>query len=126
MPTLLSKKRMCKMGVYIKDMEMPENCRECEFIETFLYFTQCCRLNKRISYRDAEKGRLSDCPLVEVTNPHGRLIDADELYGAIVDKGQRNERGKYRIGDFWELTGREIREVVDEQPTIIEAEVSIL
>ena len=47
-----------------------------------------------------------------------RQIDADMLKLAIVEKGQANERGKYIVGDIWELTGAEIREVIDSQPTI--------
>lgn len=47
-----------------------------------------------------------------------RLIDADELKLAIIEKGQANERGKYCVGDVWELTGNEIRDVIDAQPTI--------
>ena len=47
-----------------------------------------------------------------------RLIDADTLHIDIIEKGQANERGKYIVGDIWELTGAEIREVIDSQPTI--------
>ena len=47
-----------------------------------------------------------------------RQIDADMLKLAIVEKGQANERGKYIVGDIWELTGAEIREVINSQPTI--------
>ena len=47
-----------------------------------------------------------------------RLIDADALQLAIVEEGQANKRKKYIIGDFWELTGAEIREVINSQPTI--------
>jgi hypothetical protein len=47
-----------------------------------------------------------------------RLIDADALHIAIIEKGQANERGKYIVGDIWELTGAEIGEVIDFQPTI--------
>ena len=47
-----------------------------------------------------------------------RLIDADTLHIAIIEKGQANERGKYIVGDIWELTGAEIREVINSQPTI--------
>ena len=47
-----------------------------------------------------------------------RLIDADALQLAIVEEGQANKRKKYNIGDFWELTGAEIREVINSQPTI--------
>ena len=47
-----------------------------------------------------------------------RLIDADELQLAIVEEGQANKRKKYVIGDIWELTGAEIREVINSMPTI--------
>ena len=44
-----------------------------------------------------------------------RLIDADELYLAIVEKGQASKR--YKIGERWELNGAEILEVINAQPT---------
>ena len=47
-----------------------------------------------------------------------RTIDADALQLAIVEEGQANKRKKYIIGDIWELTGAEIREVINSQPTI--------
>ena len=47
-----------------------------------------------------------------------RAIDADALQLAIVEEGQANKRKKYSIGDIWELTGAEIREVINSQPTI--------
>lgn len=47
-----------------------------------------------------------------------RAIDADALQIAIVEEGQANKRKKYNIGDIWELTGAEIREVINSQPTI--------
>ena len=112
------------MGVYIKDVKMPKNCAECKMwgICDLLDFDDYESICDAVV--DGDLVRDKNCPLVEVQTPHGRLIDADELYGAIVDKGQKNERGKYRIGDFWELNGCEIREVIDGQPTIIGAEGS--
>ena len=47
-----------------------------------------------------------------------RAIDADALQLAIVEEGQANKRKKYIIGDIWELTVAEIREVINSQPTI--------
>ena len=47
-----------------------------------------------------------------------RAIDADALQLAIAEEGQANKRKKYIIGDIWELTGAEIREVINSQPTI--------
>ena len=52
------------MGVYIRCMEMPKNCRKCPLLYV-------C---------DGSK----DCPLVEVP-PHGRLIDADEYKQVMKD-----------------------------------------
>lgn len=55
------------MSVLIKGMEMPKNCGLC-----FLRVGKCSR-------RIYMKNRPSDCPLIEVPEPHGRLIDADAL-----------------------------------------------
>lgn len=120
------------MGVYIKDVEMPKNCAECRFCvngfaDNAPMYECACQSYDNVSVLIDDHGQPFDfrpewCPLIEVPIPHGRLMDADELYGAIVDKGQRNERGKYRIGEYWELTGREIREVINGQSSIIEAE----
>ena len=52
------------MGVYIKGMEMPERCGQC-----FLRVGNC----KQRTYMER---RPKDCPLVEIKEPHGRLIDA--------------------------------------------------
>ena len=83
------------MGVYIKGMEMPNRCEECPFyrIESSKYilpaitcskisdfsegFTVWCGLTGR---QDIFYGAIPDfCPLTEVSEPHGRLIDADKL-----------------------------------------------
>jgi len=55
------------MSVLIEGMEMPKNCAGC-----FLRVGQC---SKRIYMEN----RPSDCPLNEVPEPHGRLVDADAL-----------------------------------------------
>ena len=47
-----------------------------------------------------------------------RPIDACKLRDAIIEAGQANRRGKYNLGDYWELTFAEIQEVIDNQPTI--------
>ena len=55
------------MSILINGMEMPKNCAGC-----FLRVGQC---SKRIYMEN----RPSDCPLNEVPEPHGRLIDEDVL-----------------------------------------------
>jgi len=58
------------MGVYIKGMEMPENCTFCE-----MWYNIDCHPYQGIS---PPKSRPDHCPLVEVPK-HGRLIDADKM-----------------------------------------------
>ena len=60
------------MGVYIKGMEMPKNCDECNFS------LDCPHDQHQDGYKMID-GRPNSCPMVEVLIPHGRLIDADEL-----------------------------------------------
>jgi len=60
--------------IAIKDREMPKNCAGC-----FLRVGQC---SKRIYMEN----RPSDCPLIEVPEPHGRLIDADALHKLFEDQ----------------------------------------
>ena len=52
------------MGVYIKGINYAE-CNKCPL--NLMAISETCSLNKK------------KCPLVEVAEPHGRLIDADRL-----------------------------------------------
>lgn len=84
------------MGVYIKGVEKPRSCGECfigrrfmcEHVETF-----------------------EDCPLVEVKEPHGRLIDADALVNTVMFHTNIPADTKDFIEDLIEIA-----------PTVIEAE----
>ena len=65
------------MSVLIRGMRMPENCIECEIKaydananEEYCPFTDIECLNI---------GRQENCPLTEIPEKHGRLIDADEM-----------------------------------------------
>ena len=57
------------MGVYIKGMEMPQNCRACMFSRTDIRNVDWCVMT--------EKDLPCECPLVPVP-PHGRLIAEDD------------------------------------------------
>lgn len=68
------------MGVYIEGMEMPDSCNHC-----FVTPGCCPAVRKRIkSDKPGYKWipanyRHEDCPLIEVPEPHGRLINEDAL-----------------------------------------------
>jgi len=103
------------MSVLVKGMEMPENCRDCEFWCMYRnsHRMYCKSINRQLEADEENeigKKRLSDCPLIEVPVPHGRLIDADALLEDV-----RKNSVSYSADDF-------AHEWVDVQPTVIEAE----
>ena len=105
------------MSVLVKGMEMPENCRDCEFWCMYRnsHRMYCKSINRQLEADEENeigKKRLSDCPLIEVPAPHGRLIDADALLEDV-----RKNSVSYSADDF-------AHEWVDVQPTVIEAEVT--
>lgn len=65
------------MAVLIKGMKLPDKCGHCRFATAF----DCGVDGQFIKTHNA---RRKDCPLVEVPEPHGRLIDADALIDKIL------------------------------------------
>ena len=62
------------MGIYIKGARMPNCCLEC-----MLYNGHGCKATMQMFHPIANVGvRVDSCPLVEVAEPHGRLILIDE------------------------------------------------
>ncbi len=96
------------MGIYVKDMDMPERCKKCDFLSLTRFCPVCQRLKKRTDSK-AQNVR-PDCPLTEVTTPHGRLIDADKLLESF--REALNE-DRHFVNYF---------ALVDEAPTVVEAE----
>lgn len=71
------------MGIYIKGMEMPKSC-PCELtgVGYDLYCSFVYGIPKRVReyYECCENGTRPDwCPLIEVSEPHGRLIDEKHI-----------------------------------------------
>ena len=95
------------MGIYIKGMEMPDNCVECP-LETDYGTCGYYSLFVEAGHDSEVWKRRDDCPLVEVP-PHGRLIDADALTTVTE-----------MVNGEWK-TYVEVFEVAD-APTIIESE----
>ena len=63
------------MGIYIKGMEMPKNCDSCPMrVHEGLDFCSVVAFSVE-DYLD----RPPFCPLTEVAEPHGRLIDASSI-----------------------------------------------
>ena len=62
----------CRMSVLIKGMKMPEDCFSCPLKEEGF-----CNITN--AYAAQIYKRNSDCPLVELPEHHGRLIDEQEI-----------------------------------------------
>jgi hypothetical protein len=86
----------CQMSIVIKGMQIPGNCTKCHLM---------CALRH---FNILTDNRPDDCPLVEIPQHHGRLIDADAL------KTWFGEKDLYSY-DY--IVG-----IINDEPTIIEAE----
>ena len=73
------------MSVLVKGIEMPKNCYDCSFIQASVagYFYCVAGDGIEENLKKLYEHRMSDCPLVEVKEPHGRLGDLDALYEEI-------------------------------------------
>ena len=104
------------MSVLIKGKALPKDCESCDLCDYY----GCCYALCGDSLWDAlpdgaeyfpDGWKYAGCPLVEVPEPHGRLIDADALQCKVDDTGL----GYYEVLGVTEDT-------IDDAPTVIEAE----
>lgn len=102
------------MSVLIKGMEMPETCDDCQFHRYHSHHEYVCvatPLFYPMNLANSKSIRKDWCPLVELPEKHGRLIDADELKTAFP-----------RCDNNMDIKIASVRATVNHMPTIIEAE----
>ena len=77
------------MSILIKDMKMPENCIKCPMQFGGMCYVMPAEVDEsRVAPTVEEalkQGKPDWCPLVEVPEPHGDLIDRDALRIAELD-----------------------------------------
>lgn len=96
------------MSIYIRNMEMPENCHECPLVDT-LVDCPCREMPDDVFWKPNSLVATSvhkDCPLIPV-QPHGDLIDRDEL--------SKIAEEDYSEAGWW------FESKIEEAPTIIPA-----
>ena len=96
------------MSIYIKGMEMPTNCTDCRYRPLV-----GCNPYQDDGLSPSEH-RHRTCPLTEVKEPHGRLIDADALVGGA--EQYELEGGTFCIDSVEDLYAW----LYDDAPTVIE------
>lgn len=108
------------MSILIKGMEIPRNCEDCMLRDELAngfgdIISEWCPLIGKDVDEYGWKGkqeRHPDCPLVEVPEPHGRLIEAPEIEWEAAGGGK-----EISLGALIALAHK-----VDNAPTVIEAE----
>ena len=108
------------MSVLVRGMEMPKNCNECRFA-----YRGACIANIG---REVKVDQI--CPLVEIPDQHGRLIDAD-AFSEEMRKRHKAASDWYDSVEDNEMLARaestmmaftECRLTLDAMQTVIEAE----
>ena len=122
------------MSVLVKGMEMPKDCRECRLMEyhSNLGETWCAPTVGllAVNYKPIPfDGRPDWCPLVELPEKHGRLIDAEALIDtleqaiAIMETMLKQLDLEADDGCLMEIKAyRDIRDGIKEIDAVIEAE----
>ena len=69
------------MSILLSDMTIPKSCNDCRFSDLFGSDFWCFVCSKRIKHSFLEEPdyKYEKCPLIEISTPHGRLIDADKI-----------------------------------------------
>ena len=107
------------MAILIKSMKMPFTCLTCDFHKCAGGVGDFCSLTKRRQFRF--KNRPKGCPLIEVPEPHGRLIDADALRdnSSVIEIDSHDSVIEINSHDGTILAINV--EIIDDAPTVIPA-----
>ena len=100
-------------SVIVRGMEMPQNCDKCRFQSALRLYCDAMPYNFCGNTDDIE--RPDWCPLIEISTPHGRLIDGDAYIKMMEEKCDHESSL-----DEWVL--KVCRGGVSIMPTVIEAE----
>ena len=107
------------MSYIVKGKPMPDCCYNCTHLDDSGDYPMCRITEEQRGYNfDTYECVMDHCPLSELPKTHGRLIDADELIkkSAMYLSNMSNEFFRVSIENI-------IKEIVDNTPTIMEAEV---
>lgn len=83
------------MSILIKGMEMPTTCGNCPVHKLWAEDDEAQCMIKRELWTKCSK-RNPDCPLIEIPDGHGRLIDAD----ALMNDGWTLHKRVMRMGGY--------------------------
>ena len=85
------------MGFYVptnRDVKFPKACEQCHFYDGLL----CCVMD---TYVHDPENKHEECPLIEIPDNHGRLIDADDFIKRMTELMQKAEEDDFALGAAW-------------------------
>lgn len=114
------------MSVIVKGMEMPKNCKDCPFSDHEAW----CLIpgDWRERYYCPHDVVSEFCPLVEVEEPHGRLIDVDGFkqdynMGNECADCEQKQKGTLKSCEYDRIYSKmDFCQWLDNADTVIEAE----
>lgn len=74
------------MDTLIEGLEMPKYCAVCPLRVDGLHTFQCMRLLGRAYTYELVEQRQEDCPLVELPDNHGRIVDLDRVLDWLINE----------------------------------------
>lgn len=110
------------MSVIVKGMQMPEKCGSCDLFHA--ESPMHCTVVKGHKTVGAPYGmpRPEWCPLFEIPEKHGRLIDADELRRKMYHDAFETDTDFQMWNSGCWIRYKMFENNIDAQPTVIEAE----
>lgn len=103
------------MSVIVKGMQMPPTCSECRMRTDYDF---CSAMPKEFCGYTNDIRRPEWCPLVELPEKHGRLIDAAELLERFLSVDRTVSFGA--SGLYVDI--HDLYKILSSLPTVIEAE----
>ena len=123
------------MSVLIKGMKMPKTCEDCQFHRYHSHHEYVCvatPLFYPMNLANSEGIRKDWCPLVELPEKHGRLIDADafaDRIKSIIERQGYDDSiidGCLTVGEVLNAVIADLKGMTlygyEDAPTVIEAE----
>lgn len=115
------------MSILIKGVKMPKSCYECSGFFNKADYHQCYydKDDRDLDELNVYATRPEWCPLVEVPEHHGRLVDLDKLIDDMgLDEARKygNKTARDRSFSYGTLMRYEIVDALEDTPVIIDKE----
>jgi hypothetical protein len=110
--------------ILIRGMDAPQSCYECVLTHSFFRNLRCDKLEGMSGFVGPlphTNDRHPDCPIGQLPEGHGRLIDADAFEDAFIRYYLSQERNNHLVFTPVEIK-QHLADMIGDWPTIVPAE----